>query len=78
MLNTDATSGTRQLHCYMVKFRFTSLYGNRQIDLDLCLTGSWIPGYNKETSLEKIKEVSVVSTPALYLGNNVTWYLGTS
>ena len=33
-LNTDATSGTRQLHCYVVKFRFTSLYGNRQIDLD--------------------------------------------
>ena len=25
-LNADATSGTRQLHCYMVKFRFTSLY----------------------------------------------------
>ena len=26
-LNADATSGTQQLHCYAVKFRFTSLYG---------------------------------------------------
>ena len=26
-LNTDATSRTQQLHCYVVKFRFTSLYG---------------------------------------------------
>ena len=25
-LNADATSGTWQLHCYVVKFRFTSLY----------------------------------------------------
>ena len=44
-LNADATSGTRQLHCYVVKFRFTSLCGNWQIDLDLCLTGSRVPGY---------------------------------
>ena len=44
-LNADATSRTRQLHCYVVKFRFTSLYGNWQIDLDLHLTGSRIPGY---------------------------------
>ena len=29
----------------MVKFRFTSLYSNQQIDLDLCLTGSRVPGY---------------------------------
>ena len=26
-LNTDATSRTWQLDCYVVKFRFTSLYG---------------------------------------------------
>ena len=25
--NAKATSGTRQLHCYVVKSRFTSLYG---------------------------------------------------
>ena len=30
---------------YVVKFRFTSLYGNWQLDLDLHLTGSWVPGY---------------------------------
>ena len=29
----------------MAKFRFTSLYGNWQLDLDLHLTGSWVPGY---------------------------------
>ena len=50
-LNADATSGTRQLHCYVVKFRFTSLYGNWQIDLDLRLTGSRVPGYNKGTDI---------------------------
>ena len=44
-LNADATSGTRQLHCYVVKLRFTSLYGNWQIELDLHLTGSRVPGY---------------------------------
>ena len=44
-LNADVTSGTRKLHCYVVKFRFTSLYGNRQLDLDLRLTGSRVPGY---------------------------------
>ena len=26
-LNAEATSGTQKLHCYVVKFRFTSLYG---------------------------------------------------
>ena len=44
-LNADVTSGTQNLHCYVVKFRFTSLYGNRQLDLDLRLTGSRVPGY---------------------------------
>ena len=44
-LNAEATSGTRKLHCYVVKFRFTSLYDNRQLDLDLHLTGSQVPGY---------------------------------
>ena len=42
---TDVTSGTWKLHCYAVKFRFTSLYSNRQLDLDLRLTGSQVPGY---------------------------------
>ena len=41
-LNAEATSRTQKLHCYVVKFRFTSLYGNQQLDLDLHLTG---PGY---------------------------------
>ena len=44
-LNADVTSGTQKLHCYVVKFRFTSLYGNQQLDLDLHLTGSRVPGY---------------------------------
>ena len=44
-LNADVTSGTRQLHCYVVKCRFTSLYDNRQLDLDLHLSGSRVPGY---------------------------------
>ena len=47
-LNTDVTSGTQKKHCYVVKLRFTSLYGNRQLDLDLHLTGSWVPGYNND------------------------------
>ena len=42
-LNAEATSGTRKLHCYVVKFRFTSLYGNQQLDRSR-FAPNWFPG----------------------------------
>ena len=55
-LNTEATSGTQKLHCNMVKFRFTSLYSNQQIDLDLHLTVSRVPGYITTTGCSVYKQ----------------------
>ena len=42
-LNADVTSWTGKLHCYVVKFRFTSLYGNQQLDRSRFVP-NWFPG----------------------------------
>ena len=42
-LNADVTFGTRQLHCYVVKLTFTSLYGKRQLDRPR-IAPDWFPG----------------------------------
>ena len=64
-LNADATTETRHLHCYVVKFRFTSLYDNQQIDLDLCLTGSRVPGYNTTSNFQNVDLTTIVAKQRL-------------
>ena len=45
-LNAEANSRTQKLHCYVIKFRFTSLYGNWQLDRSrFAPNWSRVPGY---------------------------------
>ena len=43
-LNANVTSGTRKLHCYVVKFRFTSLYSHPRILTCAAIFLVWVTG----------------------------------
>ena len=61
-LNAEATSGTGKLHCYVVKFRFTSLYGNQELDRSRFVP-KWFPDTRLHCCSTGILPVKIMEQP---------------